>query len=167
MKPKHWMVLMFVCAALLFHRGDAEASDSVGIYAIVEKVIFEPNDQAPERIQIFGAFAVSDGQHGYGYLPPQRGYLYYSLPSAVVPWQRDAALKEWADLKKVAGTGDVIAFGGRNLVTGRVRKSGAQAQAPDWYPIQMGIIQVLKQRDALSPHRQAIIPGLRGALKAR
>jgi hypothetical protein len=168
MKPQHWTVLLFVCAALLFHVGAAEASDPVGIYAIVEKVTFEPNAQAPERILIFGAFALSDGQHGYGYLPPKRGYLYYSLPSAVVPWQRDAALKEWADLKKVAGTGDVIAFGGRHTVTGRLRNSGTRAQAPDWYPIQMGIIQIGKQRNAVNQHIQPIIvPGLREALNAR
>jgi hypothetical protein len=66
-----------------------------------------------------------------------------------------------------SGTGDVIAFGGRHLVTGRVRKSGSQAEAPDWYPIQMGIVQVLKQRDAVNQHQLSIISGLREALKAR
>jgi hypothetical protein len=168
MKAKRGLVLLSVCAVVAFNVIRAEASDPVGIYAIVEKVVFEPNDQAPERIQIWGAFALSDAQHGDGYLAPQRGYLYYSLPSNRVPGQREAALKEWADLKKVAGTGDAIAFGGRYIVTGHVRKSGEQPQTPDVYPIQMGIIQVLKQRDAVSQHRQSIIlPGLREALKSK
>ena len=168
MKAKLGIVFLLVCTVLAFNVAKAEASDPVGIYAIVEKVILEPNDRAPERIQIWGAFALSDAQHGDGYHAPQRGYLYYSLPSTRVPGQREAALKEWADLQKVAGTGDVIAFGGRYVVTGSVRKSAEQPKTPDVYPIHMGIIQILKQKDAVSQHRQSIIvPGLRDALKAK
>jgi hypothetical protein len=80
MKTKRGLILLSVCAVVAFNVIRAEASDPVGIYAIVEKVVFEPNDQAPERIQVWGAFALSDAQHGDGYLAPQRGYLYYSLP---------------------------------------------------------------------------------------
>jgi hypothetical protein len=168
MKTRQWIVPLLVCAAGALGVARTEASDPVGIYAIVERVVFEPNDRTPERIQIWGAFALSDAQHGDGYRAPQRGYLYYSLPSSREKGQRDAALKEWADLKKIAGTGDAIAFGGRYVVSGRVRKSAEQIQAPDVYPIHMGIIQVLRQRDAVSQHRQSIIlPGLRDALKAQ
>ena len=34
------------------------ASGPAGIYGVVSKVVFEPNDAAPERIQIWGAFTL-------------------------------------------------------------------------------------------------------------
>src|SRR5262249_18271010 len=43
------------------------------------------------------------------YYKPHRGYLYFKLPAAI-PAQA-AALKEWADLKAVAGTGQPVMFG--------------------------------------------------------
>ena len=53
-----------------------QASGLVGIYAVVSKVVFEPNDKAPERIQIWGAFTLVDGGTGSGgkILKPKRGY---------------------------------------------------------------------------------------------
>ena len=95
-----------------------EASDWTGIYARVDKVVFEPNAAAPERIQIWGAFAVATVGNRNTYEPAQRGYLYYSLKEG----KEDVCKKEWADLKSVAGSGQIIAFAGRNQ-TGRVRKS--------------------------------------------
>jgi hypothetical protein len=90
------------------------ASGGVGIYAIVSKIVFEPSDEAPERIQIWGAFTFVDGGTGSGgrTLTPRRGYLYFSLPSADgSPYQRRVALKEWADFKAISGTGQAVAFG--------------------------------------------------------
>src|SRR2546427_12470263 len=52
---------ILVVGVLLFVAADLIASGPVGIYAIIEKVIFEPSEQAPERIQIWGAFAVVEG----------------------------------------------------------------------------------------------------------
>jgi len=85
------------------------ASGGMGIYGIVSKVVFEPDDKAPERIQIWGAFTfVSGGKT----LTPQRGYLYFKLPSADgSPYQRGVALREWTDFKALAGTGQAVAFG--------------------------------------------------------
>ena len=37
------------------------ASGPLGIYGIVEKVVFEPNEAAPERIQVWGAFTYVNG----------------------------------------------------------------------------------------------------------
>jgi len=34
------------------------ASGPAGCYAIVEKVVLEPNDKAPERVQVWGVFAL-------------------------------------------------------------------------------------------------------------
>ena len=71
-----------VLAILLAVAADLLGSGLVGIYGIVEKVIFEPNERSPERIQIWGAFAFVDG--GVGQTAtisrPQRGYLYFTLP---------------------------------------------------------------------------------------
>jgi hypothetical protein len=37
----------------------ARASDPTGIYAFVDRVVFEPSDTAPERIQVWGGFALA------------------------------------------------------------------------------------------------------------
>jgi len=88
------------------------ASGPAGVFAVVEKVVFEPNEQAPERIQLWGAFAfVAGGIQGSFTAPPQRGYLYFKLPENASPQQREAAKNEWGDLKAVAGTPQGVAFG--------------------------------------------------------
>jgi hypothetical protein len=33
------------------------ASDTMAFFGIIEKVVFEPNPGAPERVQLWGAFA--------------------------------------------------------------------------------------------------------------
>src|SRR5947199_9906383 len=78
MKMHRLLALVLVLAACA--PVPAHASDPVGIYAVVEKVVFEPSESAPERIQIWGAFALTDGRSGDGYLRAQRGYLYFTLP---------------------------------------------------------------------------------------
>jgi len=99
------LILLLISSVLL-------ASGPAGIYGVVSKVVFEPNDAAPERIQIWGAFTLVDGGTGSGgkTLTPRRGYLYFVL-SSESPSQRAVALKEWADFKAIAGTGQAVAFG--------------------------------------------------------
>lgn len=93
------------------------ASGEVGLYGIVERVVFEPSRTAPERIQVWGAFAhIEDSRTGWQVSPAERGYLYFKLPTAApadIAAQADlaAARREWADLQDVAGTGQAIAFG--------------------------------------------------------
>jgi hypothetical protein len=115
----------------------SEASDWTGIYARVDKVVFEPNTTAPERIQIWGAFAVATKGNRNTYDPPQRGYLYYSLK----PGSEDICKKEWADIKAVAGSGRIIAFAGREH-PGRVRKAQDKPVDPDVYPLDHGVSRV-------------------------
>ncbi len=38
----------------------AQASDDVGIYGVITKVIFEPSAAHPQRVQVFGAFSIAD-----------------------------------------------------------------------------------------------------------
>jgi hypothetical protein len=113
------MKLMAVVFALMvvLLAPSLRASGPVGIYGIVERVVFEPNEQAPERIQVWGAFALVDGGTAapVANSTPTRGYLYFKLPVVVDGFVSMADLtlvrREWADLKAVAGTGQAVGFG--------------------------------------------------------
>src|SRR3989442_335379 len=122
--------------------GRALASDPVGIYALVDKVVFEPNETSPERVQVWGAFAIAEG-YGYTYKKAERGYLYYKLNAD----KANACRNEWSDLKSVAGTGQIVAFGGRYTDKGTLRKKDAKAENPDVYPVAMGLTKVKEERD--------------------
>jgi hypothetical protein len=135
----------------------AWASDPIGIYGIVEKVVFEPNENAPQRIQVRGAFALADRQRGDEYLRPERGYLYYTL----TPGKEDICRKEWADLKAVAGTGQGIGFGFRYDTTTRLRKATDKLDAPDPYPIGVGLTRMGNHG-----HQARIIAGIKEALQS-
>ena len=138
-----------------------QASDMVGIYGVVEKVVVEPNDKAPERIQIWGAFAMAEGR-GSTYGAAQRGYLYNTCPSG----QENESRKEWADLKSVAGKGTAVGLGMRYKPTGRVRKADEKVASPDPYPIQMGVLVVDNGVDRGSDTMK-VIDGLKTAVKQR
>src|SRR5436190_1550023 len=77
-----------------------------GIYAVVDSVTLEPGTGAPERIRITGTFVVPQPVSSGLHQAPQRGYLYFSLPSE----RQEAIRKDWSDLAKVAGTGRVVGF---------------------------------------------------------
>jgi hypothetical protein len=120
----------------------ALASDPVGIYALVDKVVFEPNETSPERVQIWGAFAIAEG-NGYTYKNAERGYIYYKLNSE----KPAASRNEWSDLKSVAGTGQIVAFASRYGEKGTLRKKDAKAENPDTYPIAMGLKKIREEKD--------------------
>jgi hypothetical protein len=94
------------------------ASGPLSIYGIAEQVVFEPNERAPERIQVWGAFAYAhvkffnrqEGDPSPLLSSVQRGYLYFRLPSSGE--SAETVRKEWADLAAVAGTGQAVGFGG-------------------------------------------------------
>jgi len=134
------------------------ASDFVGVYAVVEKVVLEPSDTAPERVQIWGAFALSDQKPGSNYGPAQRGYLYYTCPSG----KEAVCRKEWEDLKAVAGKGIGVGFGMRYKPTGQVRKADEKPAAPDVYPIERGVVRLSAGHDSLP-----VIDRIKAALRAR
>ena len=111
---------------------NVSASGPAGVFAVVEKVVFEPNEQAPERIQLWGAFAfVAGGIKGSFTAPAQRGYLYFNIPSTVSPQQRETIKKEWADLKAVAGTTQGVAFGDWFYVGDFSNANSRQIYAPN------------------------------------
>lgn len=113
MNPRRLILAFVVVLAGAVHLG---ASGPLGIYGIVEKVVFEPNEQAPERIQVWGAFAYVDGVGAQSLTvsAAKRGYLYFRLGGAS-EGGTDQSMKlvrnEWADLRSVAGTAQAVGFG--------------------------------------------------------
>ena len=92
-----------------FAAASLSASGPLGIYGIVERVVFEPDLQRAERVQIWGAFAFAAIEGRDEQSPPSRGYLYFRLPANGE--SPDTVRTEWSDLKRVAGTGQAVAFG--------------------------------------------------------
>ena len=125
-------LLVFAAAAAL-----TQASGPIGIYARIDKVVLDPDTKAPDTIQIWGVFALSNPADPSTYLPPARGYLYFKLG-----YNSETARKEWADLKQVAGAGEIVAFGsGWNQKT-RLRKADEKPKDPDPYVTNIGVQKV-------------------------
>lgn len=129
-----------LAAALLVGTIPVSASDPVGCYGIVERVVLDPSDVEPTTIQIWGAFALS-GQPftGNTYGNVQKGYMYFKCPKG----SETACLAEWADLKRIAGQGEVIGFGNRYSKTStRVRPAAQKPAEPDDYQLNIGIVRM-------------------------
>ena len=115
----------------------AYASDPTAVFARVDKVVLEPNTNSPETIQIWGVFSIADPEKPSGYLPAAAGYLYFKLADNPA-----AARKEWADLKAVAGTDQVVAFGSRWGKKTQLRKKDDKPANPDPYQVGTGVHKV-------------------------
>jgi hypothetical protein len=129
---------------VLFGLNALHASGPLGIYGIVDKVVFEPSEAAPQRLQVWGVFSVAPySASGTPMIAaPKRGYLYYKLP-APGPLA-DIVKKEWNDLKAAAGTGQVVAFGGSFFPTTdeRVRPATEAPSTPSDYQLNTGIVKL-------------------------
>jgi hypothetical protein len=150
MKLRPILIAMIIACfplSLLTLKTDAY-SDAIGIFARVDKVVFEPNAEAPERIQIWGAFALAGRENGNVYRAPQRGYLYYSLK----PGKEEVCRKEWADLKAVAGTDQIIGFGMRYQPV-HLRKAEDKPADPDVYPVGYGMAKMSDRGSDYPPIR--------------
>ena len=134
------------------------ASDMVGVYGVIEKVVREPADGAPQRIQVWGAFALSDQKSGSTYGPAQRGYLYYTCMAG----QETDCRKEWADLESMAGKDTGVGFGARYKVTGRIRKADEKPTSPDVYPVERGVLRLSAGHQSLP-----VIDRIKAALRER
>jgi hypothetical protein len=157
-------VRIVIVIALLsgFVAAQLHASGQAGIYGIIERVVFEPNERSPERVQVWGVFALIErmpsGYRGlnttevqgqvftnYQYQRPTRGYLYFKLPEA--PADIANARREWADLASVAGTQQAVAFGYWDRFRGddklmRVRAAAAKPEDPDRYLSDVGVAKL-------------------------
>jgi len=112
------------------------ASDRTALYARVDKVVLEPSEGTPQRAQVWGVFAMAKPNDVNNYLPPARGYLYFTLAA-----NPQAAQKEWADLKSVAGTNQVVSFGNRWELKARVRSADEKPAQPDPYVVSIGVMK--------------------------
>src|SRR5262245_42177864 len=138
---KKVVLAMAITVAIISGAQILRASDPVGIYAVIEKVVFEPNENEPQRVQVWGAFSIAEGKPGDYYQAPQRGYMYFTLP----PGKETVAKKEWADLRTMAGTNQGVAFASKYNMKVHVRKSDEKPQNPDVYPIGMGVVKAEQQ----------------------
>jgi len=116
------------------------ASGPVGVFALVDKVTFEPNADNPERIRISGVFIAAEEtpNNATKYSAPQRGYLYFRLPGG----NEELARREWADLKSVAGKLQVVGLGSSWGAKVRIWKSEQDARTPDDYPMGNGLVKI-------------------------
>ena len=121
------------------------ASGPIAVYAKVDRVVMEPNEQAPERIQVFGVFSVASASNANSFAPPVRGYLYYQIP-AKLDNTNDTAMQtarnEFRDLKKIAGDGGIYAFGGQWQGVPTVRRPDQKPESPDVYTLNLGIRRI-------------------------
>jgi hypothetical protein len=148
--------LCLLCVLICGFAARAYASDPIGIYALIDRVVLEPSDAQPQRIQIWGAFSVAMRQFGDQYSPPLRGYLYYELP----PEKAQVAKAEWADMQKVAGTGQIIAFGSRYQQFGKIRRGAGPVAGPE-VPEKDIVSQIVNLDDADQSKREAATEALK------
>lgn len=130
-------VLVMVTAGV-----QGRASDRVAVYAKVDRVVLEPTVEAPDTIQIWGVFSIAQANNPNDYRPAARGYLYYRLPA-----NRDVARREWADLKQIAGSSQLVAFGSRWEGTPRLRGADEPPANPEVYSVNTGLIKVAGRTD--------------------
>src|SRR4051812_47476930 len=80
------------------------ADGPVAVYAMVQKVVFEPSEAAPKTLQVWGVFVwVDGGLKSPGPINlPQRGYIYFKLPDAAA--EASAAKTQWMEIKAIAGS---------------------------------------------------------------
>jgi hypothetical protein len=135
LRRRNWFLASI--AAILAAGVVVHASDPVGVYARIDKVVMEPDERAPQRIQVWGVFAIADPRNGNDYLPARRGYLHFSAPA-----DPTLALREWSDLKSVAGTSQIVAFGSRWRPLPKLREAGEPPAPPDPYAVNIGVMKI-------------------------
>jgi hypothetical protein len=153
-RTKSLRTLAGIAAGLAIATITLKASDPLGVYCVVQKVVMAPDEVQPTTAQIWGACSLATGgmqddrtYQTAWYSDPLAGYLYYSAPAG----KQEVAIKEWKDLKSVAGTGEIVAFGGRYMRNGRIRFSDEKPIGPDVYPIQMGVFKMSAYRVGPAP----------------
>src|SRR5688500_8543804 len=139
MKIKRSLLGAALFGAAVLGAVTAQASDPVGVYAYIDKVVLEPSEGKPERIQIWGGFALAEGR-GDTYAKAKPGYMYFSIK----PGEEEICHKEWNDLKSMAGKDEYVAFGARYKPRGTVHAADAKPDKPDVYPTGFGLTKVKK-----------------------
>src|SRR5271165_2978580 len=107
MKPVFLLVAASAFFLMLQPSSVIAKNVSIGIYAIVDQIAFEPDDGSPNSVRISGIFVVPVRMSSGSYHSPQRGYLYFRI----APETEQATRRDWSELKTLAGSGKVIGFG--------------------------------------------------------
>jgi hypothetical protein len=79
MKPVFLLVAASAFFLLLPPNSVIAKNVSIGIYAIVDQMTFEPDDGSPNSVRISGIFVVPVRMSSGNYHRPQRGYLYFRI----------------------------------------------------------------------------------------
>jgi hypothetical protein len=145
------IVLTLLCLGLLV--GIARASDRIGAYATIDKVVIDASKGGAPTVRLWGTFTLARDANGRSYSTPARGCLYYSA----IPGKEGACRREWADLEKLAGTGQVVGFGRSSTVDvlGKVRAADARPADPTPYPLNFGLVRIGRDAD-WSPVRELL-----------
>jgi hypothetical protein len=163
--------LCLFIAGLLASAVVVRASGPIDVYAMVEKVVMEPNESTPERIQIWGAFSLRTGDlNRIQYAPAQAGYLYYKIDPSICkqPANNKDCIADvdkrtramWSDIKKTAGKGEAISFGGNfgTGASGKLRNKSDKPASPDIFSLGNPVV-------ALGASQKDIVESLKAALK--
>ncbi len=129
------MVIGVAAAAL-------RASDRVSVYARIDNVVLGPESASPQTIQVFGVFSLAKANNPNDYEPPAKGYLFFKLAG-----DETLARREWADMKAVAGTRQIVAFGSRYELRPRLRAEKDPPSDPDAYTTGTGLTKVNGRTD--------------------
>jgi hypothetical protein len=123
----------------------------VAVLGVIDKVVAEPSAE-PTRVVLWGTFVTATSRPGeeLSYSKPAFGFLYY----AIVPGEEELCRREWSDMQKHAGTGEVLGWGDveRGGSFGRVRRANAPKGEPDAFPISSGVV-LLRAGSNFAPAR--------------
>jgi hypothetical protein len=142
MQRFRFVALSWICLMIGAAVAALSASNPVAVYARVDRVVLAPDPAAPQTIQIFGVFSLATSNNPNDYQPPARGYLYFTLGG-----DERLARREWADLKDIAGTRQIVAFGNRYQLKARLRADTEAPAAPDVYMTGTGLVKVSGNTD--------------------
>ena len=171
MKPAFLLVAASTLLLLLPPKSVIAKNASIGIYAIVDQVTFEPETGPPHSVRISGIFVVPIPMSSGNYRSPQRGYLYFRI----APRTEQATRRDWSELKTLAGSGKVLGFGQywvpnpddpqgnpHHSLEVRVHAEGDLA-SPDVYPLPRleGVTEVKVSDKDSDPHSDKIAAQLR------
>ena len=110
---------------------EVKAGGPPPVCMVVDKIVLEPDEKAPTRIQVWGTFIFCKDNATYD--APVSGYLYYTADKG----KEEACRKEWAKLQKLAADKHIVALGfcGRPKVDGHLRKAGPEPSSPVVFPV--------------------------------
>lgn len=133
--------LVVLCFGLLTHPTLALASGPSAVYALVDRVEYEPNQAQATKVRVYGFFSLADPNDQVTYLKPVSGYMYLDCDSEQTTLDRCRV--EWGDIAKLAANAQKCAsFGDRfqnPSKTYRIRPLSEAPSQPDRYTPRWGL----------------------------